>query len=165
MQHLISHPSTPAKGVAAVDVEGLIGRGRSVLEYRVIGGSVLIPETAEPIRTDGLWQTTCFELFVRPQGLSEYFEFNFAPSGQWAAYRFDSYRAGMADLPLREIAVERTADGVRIHIDLGELPPTPWQVAVTAVIAECDGTRSYWSMAHDDEKPDFHHPSGFVLQV
>lgn len=165
MHHLISHPSTPAEGVAAIEVEASIERGRSVLAYRVVGGSILMPEPALAVRTDGLWQTTCFELFVQPQGESEYFEFNFAPSGQWAAYRFDSYRAGMTDLPVREIAVERTVDGVHVRVDLGEIPPTPWQVALTAVIEECDGTKSYWSLAHGDEKPDFHHPAGFVLQI
>jgi hypothetical protein len=42
-----------------------------------------------------LWRHTCFEAFVRVGGDTSYREFNFAPSGDWACYRFESYRQGM----------------------------------------------------------------------
>ena len=39
-------------------------------------------------------------MFIRPEDGEGYYEFNFSPSGEWAAYRFSGYREGMADLPL-----------------------------------------------------------------
>jgi hypothetical protein len=56
-----------------------------------------LPPAKAPERTDGLWETTCFELFLLYSD-GGYIEFNFSPSGQWAAYRFDSYREGRRPL-------------------------------------------------------------------
>ena len=55
----------------------------------------VIPEAAEPGRTDELWKTTCFEAFLRALGKKAYREWNFAPSGDWASYDFRSMRTGM----------------------------------------------------------------------
>lgn len=38
-------------------------------------------------------------------------------------------------------------------------------LSVTAVIEETDGTKSYWALAHGSDKPDFHHPDSFVLEL
>ena len=35
----------------------------------------------------------------------------------------------------------------------------------TAVIEEADGTKSYWALAHPSDKPDFHHPDSFALDL
>ena len=67
---------------------------------------------------EGLWRHTCFEAFIKAPGRTSYHEFNFAPSGQWAAYRFDAYREGMmpADLGASpEIAVRRFDDGLELE--------------------------------------------------
>ena len=58
----------------------------------------VISDGAESERADELWKTTCFEAFLRPMGEESYREWNFAPSSQWAAYRFTGYRQGMAPL-------------------------------------------------------------------
>ena len=162
---LIAHPAFPPGGVKGIEVEAVLQHGPSVLTYRVIGAPPSIPAIGLPERTDGLWQRTCFELFVRPAGGEGYFEFNFSPSRQWAAYAFAGYREGMAELALKAPVIERTADGVRVAVDLGGLPDGPWQVGITAVIAEADGAKSFWALAHPGEKPDFHHVGGFVLGV
>lgn len=74
--------------------------------------ALLLPEPEAPGRTDGLWEKTCFELFLMDVASGSYLEFNFSPSGRWAAYRFDDYRAGRHDL---EVAPPRiiTADPVQ----------------------------------------------------
>ena len=41
---------------------------------------LVIPPPATPDRTDELWRTTCFELFVAGEG-DGYREFNLSPSG------------------------------------------------------------------------------------
>ena len=63
---------------------------------------LVLPPPKTPARRDGLWRTTCFELFVKNAENGSYCEFNFSPSGEWAAYAFDGYRAGMMELPVRE---------------------------------------------------------------
>lgn len=162
---LVPHPSHPPHMVEHVEVSADIRHGPSVLAYRVTGGMPKLPAPAPPERTDGLWRHTCFELFVRPAGGEGYFEYNFSPSTQWAVYRFDGYREGMRDQPLAAPLIEPLADGIRVRVDLGGLPAGVWQVAVTAVIEEADGAKSYWSVAHAPGAPDFHAPGGFAIEV
>lgn len=159
---LVPHPDHPPRAVKGVEVTADIKRGESVLTYRV-DGRTLAPARVAPVRTDALWKHTCFELFVKPAGRDGYFEFNFAPSTAWAAYRFDGYRDGMRELPLDAPVIEPLGDGVRVSIDLGGLPDGEWRVAITAVIEEADGTKSYWSAEHGAGKPDFHADAGFVV--
>lgn len=139
-------------------------RGPSMLVYRVTG-DLLMGEAAAPERADGLWQRTCFELFVWPVGNPGYFEFNFAPSTQWAAYTLEGYRAGLAGLAIAAPAIERLEDGVRVSVDLSGLPDGHWRLGISAVIEESDGTLSYWALAHPPGKADFHDPACFVLTV
>ncbi len=39
------------------------------------------------------------------------------------------------------------------------------KVGLSAVIEAIDGTFSYWALAHPSDKPDFHHPDSFVLEL
>lgn len=162
---LITHPEHPPHAVEGVQVAADIRRGPSVLAYRVTGRMPKLPAPALPERTDALWRHTCFELFVKPAGGEGYFEYNFATSTQWAAYRFDGYREGMRDQPLVVPVIEPLEDGIRVLVDLGALPGGVWHVAITAVIEEADGTKSYWSAAHGPGAPDFHAPGSFVIEV
>ncbi len=123
---------------------------------------------AAPERTDGLWQTTCFEAFVRKGEGPEYYEYNFAASSQWAAYRFDHYRKGMADLPMdRPPEIETDAGVSHFAIEVGfKLPDVfadvPLMLNVTAVIEEAGGAKSYWAAKHAPGAPDFHHKDCFA---
>jgi hypothetical protein len=114
-----------------------------------------------------LWQTTCFELFVKAPGAEGYAEFNLSPSERWAAYDFTGYRAGMAERPMPRppVCTPRRGSSVLIFdaaIPASALPPLPWVYALTAVIEEEGGHKSYWAMAHPPEKPDFHDPACFA---
>ncbi|MDF2387506.1 DOMON-like domain-containing protein [Nostoc ellipsosporum NOK] len=162
---LVPHPEYPPHAVEGVEVTADIRRGPSVLAYRVRGRMPKLPAPALPERTDALWKHTCFELFVKPAGGEGYFEYNFAPSTQWAAYRFDGYREGMRDQPLAAPLIEPLEDGIRVQVDLGGLPEGVWHVAITAVTEEADGAKSYWSAAHAPGPPDFHAPGSFVIEV
>ena len=46
-----------------------------------------------------------------------------------------------------------------------ELPPGAEMLALSAVIEAEDGQKSYWALAHPSDKPDFHHPQSFVLEL
>ena len=38
-------------------------------------------------------------------------------------------------------------------------------LGLAAVIEDKDGQLSYWALAHRAERPDFHSPAGFVLEI
>src|SRR5262245_32723346 len=92
------HPDSVC--IAATDIEVDVTRPRAsslMLRYVVNGaiGDLRLPPMAAAVHADDLWQHTCFEAFIRSSAGLIYYEFNFAPSTQWAAYHFDSYRKGM----------------------------------------------------------------------
>ncbi|MGZ3234468.1 MAG: DOMON-like domain-containing protein [Croceibacterium sp.] len=141
------------------------------LRWRIDGAQVLIvPAFAGRGRADELWQTTCFELFLMPEGGNAYCELNLSPSERWAAYDFSGYREGMS-----ERAVEREPQGtLRLGssfaifdaaIPLSALPAGDCRMNVTAVIEEQGGVKSYWALAHPADKPDFHDPACFVATL
>ena len=156
----------------AVTVDLLRRKNFLSLVYRVDcpPGSLALPEPQEVGRTDGLWQHTCFEAFIGSTLGPAYAEFNLAPSGAWAAYAFDDYRAGMRDFPVSaDPQIAGAAGRWTATIPLAGLDallgPAPWRLAITAVIEATDGAKSYWSLAHPPGKPDFHHPDCFAARL
>ena len=170
---LIPHPEFPPNGVDAITVDLAVQDDELWLRYSVAGDAfaVALPEPASPVRTDGLWQTTCFEAFIRqnPAAGTPYSEYNFAPSGEWAAYCFADYRQGMAHLDLLSppyITLDGASDGFIVEATIPLPEGTEGaSLGLTAVIEELDGTKSFWALVHPDGKPDFHNPACFVAQV
>lgn len=166
---LVPHPSTPPDEVIAVDADIVVDPGDSMLiTYSVVGGAVLWPEPGAGGRQDGLWQTTCFELFLKPAGEDCYFEFNFSPSRAWAVYRFEAYREGRRDFHqcLDPYLVNLAPAGLlEVTCDMSELSASPLRMGMSAVIEERGGRKSYWALAHPDGEPDFHSDACFALQL
>lgn len=170
---LVCHPDTPARAVKGVEVRILRDAGgRWLIEYVVSDPDeqLRIPIREESVRADGLWQTTCLEMFVAdPDG--GYREFNFAPSTKWAAYRFDGRRIGMRDAEMRmppDIAPVRTKStyAQRVALDAEEISPGPGvRIGLCAVIEEIDGTKSWWALKHPPGAADFHDPACFALEL
>lgn len=133
-----------------------------------------IPPLRPPRRAECLWQHTCFEAFVSVKGKGEYCEFNFSPSGEWAAYSFRCYRDGapLQDAELAPKIIARSADD-RLDLDatihLYRLPMMPHnaclRLGLSAVIEEENGVLSYWALKHPPGRPDFHHSDGFALEI
>jgi hypothetical protein len=166
-RRLICHPDFPTPAVSAIEVE-LVRRGGALLfRYEVAGriGALLWPALALPERADGLWKHTCFESFIGAG--AGYYELNFSPSGQWAAYRFDGYRSGMseADMAAPNIAARVAGDGWRLEAEAALPADASGPFGLSAVIEAADGSLSYWALAHPPGKPDFHHPDCFVLDL
>ena len=170
--NLVPHPATPAsdpffKLWANVDFAGSLGATATAKIWFGIGASAerfVIPE-GEPGRTDELWKTTCFEAFLREAGSRRYREWNFAPSGQWAAYDFSSRRKGMKKASVDQAPYIRMEDnftwwamGATIALQADK----QWDLGLSAVLEEKDGTKSYWALAHRGDKPDFHDPGCFT---
>jgi hypothetical protein len=129
-----------------------------------------LPAPQPPGPADGLWQHTCCEAFVAEDGDS-YREFNFSPSGQWAAYRFTGYRdrdEAFAPAAPPQLTLTRLADGVELRATLPAalLPPgDTLQLGLTAVIEAADGSKSYWALTHGAAQPDFHLRQSFALTL
>jgi hypothetical protein len=169
--NLVPHPAMPPRAMKSVRV--LVDRdGRELrLLYLVEGdpGRIRLPAPQKPYRAEGLWQTTCFELFVR-DGPQAYREFNFSPSSQWAAYHFRRYREGREALAVNEPPIVRLSEPesshtmLRASLILEIEPGIP--VGLSAIVEETDGTKSYWALAHPPgDKPDFHDPACFALEL
>ena len=116
-----------------------------------------------------MWQHTCFEAFARGSSGTAYYEFNFAPSTLWAAYRFDGYRSGMAvadEINAPRIDVQSNAGHFMLNASLNALPDDAiWRLGLSAVIEETNGRKSYWALTHPPGKPDFHHADSFALEL
>ena len=174
--NLVPHPANAARqsGIQSLgygrtcsvaccrrDHEHLVRRGCAC-------GSVRDPSTDEPARTDELWKTTCFEAFLRPLGEENYREWNFAPSGDWAAYDFSRYRDDMAQAEIDGEPYVRMEDNLTwwaFGATIAVPADTNWSSASRAVLEEKDGTKSYWALAHPGEKPDFHDPGCFAAHL
>ncbi len=133
-----------------------------------------IPAPSLPHRADRLWEHTCFEAFICADGDSSYYEFNFSPSGEWAAYSFRGYRDGAPtddEALVPGIIVRRTPDRLELDavVRMDRLPGirtgSTLRIGLSAVIEATDGTLSYWALKHPAAKPDFHHPDSFALEL
>ena len=163
------------------------------LRYGISGAQQLrCPAPAHrPQRRDGLWQHTCLEAFVAEAGQEAYWEFNLAPSGDWAVYRLARTREGLEPdscydaLPfevLRQPEVEgettkqptnelteQLVNGLTVELRC-PLPPAlasspELSVGLTAVLEDHRGRLSYWALTHPAAEPDFHDRRGWILKL
>lgn len=161
------HSATPCAALRAIEASVTRNQGSLQLSYCLQGDvdRLAIPAPRAPRVADRLWQHTCCELFIADAAGSGYREFNLSPSGEWAAYRFTGYRAGMAplDIPPPHIQVSRSASRLelqaRIPLESGG------RIGFAAVVEQADGTLSYWALRHPPGKPDFHHRDAFALEL
>lgn len=175
---LLLHPDSRCEAVTGIRVH--VSRGKTgdlLLHYYVTGDvSEFItrwPDMTKPARADELWRHTCFEAFVNPIGSEAYFEFNFAPSFLWAAYRFAGYRTDRRDVDLGGDPTEEAGYGggvafeLRASLRLAGIPELAgdWRMGISTVIEERNGNISYWALKHPPGKADFHHADGFALEL
>jgi hypothetical protein len=171
------HPESRPSAVHRIEVEAARPQaGALLLRYVVSGdiGELALPAVTAPARADGLWRHSCFEAFIRPMAGAAYYEFNFAPSTQWAAYRFERYREGMqavGGIGAPRIELDRTPERFTLQAALqwdasSELGREAiWLVGLSAVLEETGGDKSYWALAHPPGKPDFHRADCFAVQL
>jgi len=173
---LVRHPTAPWPGpdvtIAAACMVN--DRGAGLCRFEVVGdlGALVIPATGAPARVDGLWRHTCFEVFVARRDAPEYLEFNFAPSGEWAAYAFERYRVPAPPPPIPAPAIRAESAVGRLSVT-ALLGPGSWpdpdvrtlDVGLAAVLEARDGTLAYFALGHPGERPDFHDRRAFALTL
>lgn len=175
------HPATPCpldlRLCVSMAMAGSEAGAGLLLCYELRGPleALRLPAPQTPGPADGLWRHSCFEAFVAIQGETAYREFNFSPSGQWAAYHFSAER-------VRDRLAEAAAAPLRLAIDCQRAPGvarcTAWLPAralpggphaqalcwgLNAVVETADGQLSYWALHHPAPRPDFHHPASRTL--
>jgi hypothetical protein len=174
---LLFHPSTPCDAIRSLVVQlSAADSGLLAVQYNLEGDMSRIRIGPEgPLgRADELWKHTCFEAFIQRADSQGYYEFNFSPTRQWAAYRFDAYRVGMTPIDLAkppEISVSREPHQLELQatfllpasVAMGAAPPS--KLALTAVVEDDSGRLCYWSARHAAGKPDFHHVEGFAVEL
>jgi hypothetical protein len=168
MKVLACHPETPSHAVRRVRASALrTPAGALQLRYAIEGAldRVRIPAARQPRIGEQLWQHTCCEIFVARPGLPAYHEFNFSPSGEWAAYAFYRYREGQPiHAPDPGISVRTTAEKLELEA-LIAVEPGKLALALAVVIEETDHRLSYWALRHPAGKPDFHHREAFAMEL
>jgi hypothetical protein len=146
-----------------------------------------IPAPAAPVRADGLWRHTCFEIFLAAPDGERYCELNFSPSTAWAAYVFMKYREAPQPLALAAapgISLTHSSPGLHLATSVprdelvAALAPVDasrdgaarrraprLKLGIAAVIEDEAGTLSYWALRHPAPRPDFHHREGFAMEL
>jgi hypothetical protein len=171
---LVCHPSTPCNYVSAVSARvDRMSADLLILYYEIVGDidQLQLPPQRRSAHTDGLWQHTCFEAFVRAAGVRNYVELNFSPSSEWAVYRFDDYRRGMTPVEpphAPKIICRRREDRLEADVDVhcsGLVPRADLQLALAVVLEDQHGVISYWALHHPHATPYFHNYAGFVLKL
>jgi hypothetical protein len=153
-----------------VDVR-LAARQSLDLDYRLQADldRIRTPPPLAPERVDGLWQHTCFEAFIGSEDATEYFEFNFAPSGQWQAFAFRDYRQGcrLLNAEMPPIGCTRATKELLVSVKVelpSRLPLARLQIGLCAVLENVDGNLSYWALKHGSGKADFHAKATHTLR-
>lgn len=173
-RHYVLNPHPTTAGQTQFDLGVLIGwltDGRLGLTYQVKGdlNPLCIPTWCDQARADGLWRHTCLEAFIMPDAGPAYREYNFSPSGHWAAYDFEAYRQGRLDslCSVPEISLVRTDNSLSLTARLA-VPAEAGQargrlhIGLSAMLENLDGQLGYWALAHARDQPDFHHPDTFL---
>lgn len=167
------HPETPCPAVRGVAVElARLGADQLQLRYRIDGDmkSLLVPAATHAQRAAELWQHTCCELFLAAGNAAAYQEYNFSPSGCWAAYQFGGYRADRQQLALRAAPLVHCVYAATSLVLTAQLPldaryapgRARVRVGLTTVIETVAGALSYWALQHPPGRADFHHAAGHL---
>lgn len=166
MPALKRHPASHCAALRGIDAS--VSRNPLRVTY-VLEGDIdrlRIPPPRPRRIAERLWQHTCCEAFIARKGLPGYHEFNFSPSGEWAAYAFSRYREGA---PLADhgpqITVRRTAERLELDALIRLRDEGKLLIGLSAVVEDEHGLLSYWALRHPLGKPDFHHPEAFALEL
>lgn len=168
---LISHPKYPAHRDLSVEAKVNVELDQYVIDYRVAGpisDIIIMPSDHEPEFRDELWKMTCFEMFVQVDDGPQYYEYNFAPNGDWASYYFDDYRSGMKPVKIAQPKIILHHDDREISLNVvmerDAVPIGNLKIGLFAMIFSQDD-RSFWALDHSESTPNFHQNDCFLHRL
>lgn len=148
------------------------------LTYKVSGdidSLSLPPIEGNPSRRIGLWETTCFEFFIKNSSSDDYFEFNFSPSTQWNVFIFHQIRGPLAEWETNEaplFSLNDSPDSLQYEVKL------PWSLfpegfieermmlfSPTTILNLNNGQKYHFANIHPDGKLDFHRYESFTEKL
>jgi hypothetical protein len=174
-------PFEAGKPHSGTGVTGSICRQADKLRarYRLAGNlsGIEIPGRKQrPGRVTGLWEGTCFELFLAIDALDQYWEINVSPSGDWNVFRFARYKEerrieSLEEEPLVDSLISTTRtrpDSLllefELHLNGIVRGDQPLVIGVSAVIKGLN-TKTHWALTHCDAKPNFHRRESFIMKL
>jgi hypothetical protein len=165
----------PFQGTLPIDLQAdlIVDKNMITISYQldlctsIVGVSSGDVTTQHVSRKDQLWTTTCFEAFLNPVGTSKYFEFNFSLQPAWNVYEFTGYREPQPPLPSEAFELQSFQWNARqklLNVQIkNKTEITKFNVSLTAVIEETNGTKHYCALTHAESKADFHALKSFTL--
>lgn len=161
------HPQTPRGLVDEIVVELVTAGELLVVRYAVVGelDRLRIPAAGARLDPERLWANTCCEMFLAPLAGESYVEWNFSPSGQLARFAFSGYRERIPSAPPAIAGPTVTRRGRELRLEARVPLPADARISLTAVLEDDTGALSYWALRHPCDRPDFHHPDGFALEL
>lgn len=168
---LISHPKYPAHQHLNLSSEIELRNGHFHIIYKASGhcGDIVVTKSAsKAMFRDELWKMTCFEMFVQVGDGPQYYEYNFAPNGDWASYHFDDYRSGMKPNEINQpkIILQNSDDEISLDVIMNrqDLPVGELSIGLFAMIFT-DDDRSFWALNHNETTPNFHQRDCFLHRL
>lgn len=138
----------------SVDVKFHISPKLSTDEIKLESQTILGQHLSRKI---GLWQKTCFELFIKNKFGDDYYEINFSPKHlQWNAFYFSSYRSPLTEtnkILFNDYSYQNGVIAFKLMLPEGEFSLFPKVV----LFQEVSNTYTYLShLPHPKTGPDFH---------
>lgn len=127
-------------------------------------------------RVIGLWQSTCFEFFLRTKNTqkeNEYIEFNFSPNNYWNSFHFTSLRGDLKEYEeIKAIEIKKQILKNKyilvVEFKRQDLPHNfsridDLEFSMTGILRNKETNQeSFWAIKHQGSKPDFHHPGSYI---
>ena len=120
-----------------------------------------------PRRAFGLWEKTCFEIFLKKLNSNEYIEFNFSADMEWSCFHFDDYKEGMKDYQGARILELKFDQKNRTFMAKWSLDSLngPFDCGISTIIQTKRLEKSFWALKHPNLTPDFHDFRSFVVHA
>lgn len=167
---LVPFAQTKATEVIKLSVDFKIEAGACLFKFLVLGPveKLAVPAISPaPTRKEGLWNRTCFEVFISREGSTKYLEWNFSPTHDWCRLSFDDYRVPSKD-PIKNHDAPKIISrrgkkefSLDAHFSLEPYEAfwgasSKYEVGLGVVVEHQNGDRSFWAPSHLATHPDFH---------
>lgn len=126
-----------------------------------------------PQKKEGIWHSTCFEVFLSSSETVAYTEWNLCPSGDWWVMDFSKYRERIeiSGLDTRKPQYQQWSlenpnqlsgqFGINIPQNISS---QSLKLGLTSILESKNGIKTYWALAHLQKNPDFHIYESFLTE-